>query len=238
MQEYVNIAEGVLSTLCQCMTRESCCNYFLSLDSIDLLMSMTMSSLFQVSNNAKMVLSSLSHYLAPEYRSCFKLTMEEFADMMQSLDMVLNRGVIEGELFFSALEILQSFKLFIQFEPNREIMVYSTVYKSIASLLERGDTMERSAACELLWKLVTKPISEDTVVITGKKKNKMEDVEVIRHVEYMSEPGVRSFLLQNYPEMLVVLSTLTEGMESQSTLHYCTRLVLLEENEIIGKGMV
>ena len=238
MQEYVQIAEAILSTVCQCMTRESCRNYLLSLDSMDVIASMTKSVLFQISSNAKMILSSLSRYLPPDYQSSFKLTTGELTDMLQSLDMVLKHGIPEGQLFFSALEILQSFNFFIQFEPNREVMAYSSVYKSIAYLLQIGDETEKRVACELLWKLITKPMSEDAVVITTKKRNRAENVEELQPLEYMSDPGIRLFLLQNYPEIVASLSTLTHGVESQTPLYFCTLLVLMKESaEIIGKGI-
>lgn len=193
--------------------------------------------IFQVSINAKMILSSLSHYLPLDYRSSFKLTTEELSDLLDSLDMVLERGVSEGELFFSALEILQSFNFFIQFEPNREVMAYSAVYKSIACLLQSGDVTEKRAACELLWKLVTKPMNEETVVITIKRRNKAENVEEPKPLEYVSEPAICSFLLQNYPEIFTILSTLST-QDAQSTLYSCTLLVLTKEGEdIIGKGV-
>lgn len=239
MQEYVQIAEAILSTICQCTTRESCCSYFLSLDSVDVLASMAKSLIFQVSNNAKMILSSLSRYLPPDYQCSFKLTTEEFTDMLHSLEMVLEQGIPEGELFFSALEILQSFSFLIQFEPNREIVAYSSVYKSIACLLQNGDEIEKKTACELLWKLVTRPMSEDTVVIATKKRNKMEKVEEFEPLEYMADPGIQSFLLQEYPEILVILSTLAQCPGSQTTLYTCTLLVLMKESaETLGKGKV
>ena len=218
------------------MTQESCRSYFLSIDSVDVLASMAKSLLFQVSNNAKMVLSSLSRYLPPDYQCSFKLTMEELTDMLQSLDMVLEHGVPEGELFFSALEILQSFRCFIQFEPNREVMAYSSVYKSITYLLQSGDETEKLVACELLWKLVTRPMSEETVVIAT-KKNEAENVEEIKPLEYTADPGIQSFLLQEYPEIFTILSALTQHQESHTNLYYCALLVLMKESaEILGKG--
>ena len=162
--------------------------------------------------------------------------MEDLTDMLDSLDMVLERGISEGELFFSALEILQSLKCFLQFEPNREVMAYSTVYKHIASLLNSGDTVEQNAACELLWRLVAKPMSEDTVVITH-RRNKEGSVHELNPHEFMSEPGIRSFLIQNYPEIFAILLTLSTNAESQNVLFPCALLVLMEESkEIIGKG--
>ena len=239
MQEYIQIAEAILSTICQCMTRENCCSYLLSLDSVDVLASMAKSSIFQVSNNAKMILSSLSRYLPPDYQCSFKLTMEEFTDMLQSLEMVLEQGIPEGELFFSALEILQSFSLLIRFEPNREVIAYSSVYKSIAYLLQNGDEIEKRIACELLWKLVTKPMSEDTVVIATNRRNTAEKVEEFEPLEYMADPGIQSFLLQEYPEVVAILSTLVQYPESQTALYTCTQLVLMKEGpEILGKGEV
>ena len=217
------------------MTRESCCNYLLSLDSEDLLVSMTKSLIFQVSTNAKMILSFLFRYLPPNYHSYFKLTTEEFEDMLQSLEMMVERGILEEELVFSAVEILHSFKYFIQFEPNRQVMAYSAVYKSIAYLLKSGDATEQKAACELLWKLVTKPVGEDTIVITPKRRDIVEEV---KPDEYLSEPGIQSFLLQHYPEIPSILSKLSQDAESHITLYSCTRLVLMEESvDVIGKGV-
>ena len=231
------IAEAVLSTLSQCTTRESCRNYLLNIDSQDLLVTFTKSMMFSISYNSKMVLSSLSRCLPPKYHSSFRLTAEELEDTLHSFDMIFKHGINEGELFFSALELLQSFKFFIQFEPNRELVAYSTVYKSIAHLLQSGDATEQREACELLWKLVTKPMSEDTVVIPT-RKNQAEIVDPPNPHEYMSEPAIRSFLIQNYPEIFTILSTLsTQSMECQNILFPCALLVLMKESEeIIGKG--
>jgi hypothetical protein len=167
------------------------------------------------------------------------LTAEELSDMLQSLDMVLKQGVPEGELFFSALEILQSFNFFIQFEPNREVLAYSSVYKSIMYLLQSGDETEKRVACELLWKLITKPVSEETVVIPTKKRSKAANMEKLEVLDYVADPGIRSFLLQRYPEIVAILSTLSQHVESKTTLYSCTQLVLMNEGaEIIGKGIM
>lgn len=237
LQEYFQIAEAVLSTISQCMTRESCHNFILNLDCEDLLVSMAKSELFQVKHNAKMILSSLSRYLPPRYQVSFKLTVEELTDILHSLDMVLERGTSEEGLFFSALEMLQSLKCFLQFEPNRELMAHSNVYKYIAILLQNGDAAEQNVACELLWKLVTKPMSEDTVVITN-RRNREENVKDLNPHEIMSEPGVRSFILQNYPEIFAILLTISTRTNSQNVLFSSALLVLMEESEdVIGKGL-
>lgn len=224
------------------MTQESCRNYLLCLNSADLLTSMAKSVTFEVSINTKMILSSLSSYLPSEYQSSFRMTTEELTTMLDSLDILLERGISEGELFFSVLEIIRSFKFFIQFEPNRELLAYSTVYKSIGYLLQRGNTTEQRMASELLWKLVTKPMSEDAAVVTTKKKRKAENViEELNPHEYMSEPSIRLFLLQNYPEIFAILLTLSTesgGMLENNKLFSCTFLVLMKESEeVIGKGM-
>ena len=221
------------------MTRQSCQSYLLNLNSEDALASMAKSNLFQVSNNAKMILSSLSHYLPSNYHSSFKLTEKECTDMLYSLDLCLERGISDGELYFSALEILQSFNLLIQFESNRIVMAHSTVYKSIAHLLQSGNDTEQVEACKLLWKLVTKPISEEKVVIPA-KKSKAEIVEELNPHEYMSEPVIHSFLHQNYPEIMLILTTLsTQTLQCQkATIISGSRLVLMKESEdVIGKGL-
>lgn len=234
MQEYVQIAEAVLSTLCQCMTRESCRNYVLNLNPVDLFVSMSKSFIFGISNNAKMILSSLSQYLPHNYRSSFKLTVEEIEDMLQSLTVVLESGIPEGELFFSAMEILQNLTFFVQFEPNRQVMSYSSVYKSIAHLLHNGDAIEKRVACELLWKLVTKPMSE--ITLEAKTKT-FEDVEEIEPHEYVAESGLMLFLLERYPEILAIVSKFSQNEETQAPVFFCTCLVLMKEStEIIGKG--
>ena len=229
------IAEAVLSTICQCMTRQSCLNYLLILSSEDALASMAKSNIFVISNNAKMILSSLSHCLPSSYHSSFKLTEEECTDMLYSLDVCLERGISDGELYFSALEMFQSFNLLIQFESNRKVMAHSTVYKSIAHLLQSDNDIEQFEACKLLWKLVTMPMSEQKVVIPV-KKSKVEIMEELNPHEYMSEPGIHSFLHQNYPEILATLSAQTLQCQN-ATIISGTRLVLMNESEeIIGKG--
>ncbi len=220
------------------MTRESCQNYLLNLDCKELLASMAKSEIFEISHNAKMVLSSISRYLPPEYQSSFKLKAEELVEMLRSLKIVLERGVCEGELFLSALELIQSFKFFIQFEPNRQIMAYSPVYKSITYILLNGDVTEKKTASELLWKLVTKPMSETTVVIATDKTMTVKHMEELNPYEFLSEPDILSFILENYPEILGVLAELsTQTTESQSIVFSCTLLVLMSgSEEIIGKG--
>lgn len=237
VQDYVQIAEAVLSTLCQCMTRESCCNYLINLNCEDLLVSMSKSLIIQVGNNAKMILSFLSRYLPQDYQRSFKLSMKEIAVLLQSLNIVIDHGVPEGELFFSALEMMQSLIFFVQFEPNREVMAYSDVYKPIAHLLQSSDAVEQRVACELLWKLVTKPVSEETIVITTKKRNVSDSIENLEPFEFMAEPSIQLFILQNYPEILKILSTLAQMVGPQTPFYSCTLLVLDNESAAtIGKG--
>ena len=240
LQDYVEIAEAVLSTLSQCMTRETCRNYMLNLRCEDLLATMAKSAIFEVSYNAKIILSFLSRYLPPRYQSSFKLTPEELADVLHSLDLVLEHRIAEGELFFSALELLESFKCFLQFETNRETMAYSTIYKPIVKLLQGSDAAEQQAACELLWKLVTRPMSENAIMMST-KTNKTESVEELSPQEYMSEPDIRLFLLQNYPEIFAILLTFSAGSGGKgklmNILFSCTLLVLgVESEEVIGRG--
>lgn len=216
------------------MTRESCRNYLLNLDCEDLFVSMSKSSIFEISSNAKMILSSLSRYLPHKYRSSFELTEEEVTSMLQSLDIVLECGVPEGELFFSAVEILKNFTFFVQFEPNRKVMAYSPVYKPIAHLLRNGDAMEKGIACELLWKLVTKPVNEETILIKSKKPDYVEELQP--H-EYLAETDIHVFLIQHYPEILDILSSITQNEDTQKPIFFCTHLVLMREStEIVGKG--
>ena len=240
LQDYVEIAEAVLSTLSQCVTRETCRNYMLNLRCEDLLATMAKSAIFEVSYNAKIILSFLARYLPPQYQSYFKLTPEDLADVLHSLDLVLEHGIAEGELFFSALELLESFKCFLQFETNRETMAYSTIYKPIVKLLQGSDAAEQQAACELLWKLVTRPMSENAIMMST-KTNKTESVEELSPQEYMSEPDIRLFVLQNYPEIFAILLTFSTGSGGKgklmNILFSCTLLVLgVESEEVIGRG--
>ena len=235
LQDYIDIAEAVLSTLCQCTTRVGCCNYILDLNCEDILVSMSKSSLFQISFNSKTILSSLSRYLPQEYQTSFKLTTEEWADLLRSLDIVLEQGIPEGELFFSALELLQYFKNFIQCETNKKDLAFSAIYKPIACLLFSGEEAEKRAACELLWNLVTKRLSEDTIVIASRKESAAEP----KAFEYLAEPAIQSLVFQSYPEILAVLSTLSQSEESENLLYFCAHLVLMKESsEIIGKGII
>ena len=195
---------------------------------------MSKSLMFEIGGNAKMILSSLSRYLPQKYRSSFKLTSEEMSDMLHSLDIVLEQEVPEGELVFSALEILKNFAFFVQFEPNRKVVAFSPIYKSIAHLLQNGDSEEKGVACELLWKLVTKPVSEDTIVIKTKKP---EDVEELQPSEYLAESDIQSFLIQQHPEILAILASFTQDESTQRPIFFCTHLVLMRETtEVIGKG--
>ena len=212
------------------MTRISCRNYLLCLKSEDLLVAFAKSSLFEISNNAKMILSSLSRRLPPKYQTSFKLTSEEVADIVRSLDILTERGILEGEMYYSALEILQSCTHFIQYEPNREALAYSSIYKPIAHLLQNGNTAEKRAVCELLWKVVTKPVSEETVTVATKKTAMDSSAFDPQHL--LSQPNIRSFLIQNYPELLAILSTLTEGYggeDSSLKMLFSTVLTILKE---------
>lgn len=229
----------MLTTLSKCTVRESCCNYLLRLKCEDLLASMAKSHCFQVGNNAKIILSSLSHCLPSQYQSSIELTTKELMKMLQSLHEVLELGVGERDLYFSALEIIQHFNFLTQFEPNRNIVAYSAVYKSIACLLRRGNVMEQKAACELLWNLVTKSVDKNIIDTTPMGRHAKNVVNKPNPHEYMAEPNIKSFILQNYPEVLTILSTLsTQGgnTEALNVLFSCTFSVLTQECEEIGKG--
>ena len=214
------------------MTRMSCRNYLLCLESEDLLVTFAKSSLFEISSNAKMILSSLSRHLPPKYQISFRLTSEEVADIVRSLDILTERGILEGEMYYSALEILQSCTHFIQYEPNREALAYSSIYKPIAHLLQNGNTAEKKAACELLWKLVTKAVSEETVTVATKLKKTAMDSSAFDPQHLLSQPNIQSFLIHNYPELLAILSTLTEGYRGEDSslkILFSTVLTILKE---------
>ena len=77
---------------------------------------------------------------------------------------------------------------------------------------------------------MTKPVSEETVTVATKKTAMDSSAFDPQHL--LSQPNIRSFLIQNYPELLAILSTLTEGYggeDSSLKMLFSTVLTILKE---------
>ena len=165
MQQFYHFGESALSVIANCVSEASCQNYLLRCGSqmINNIRTFCGAQRFDVSFNAKMIIGFLSYVLPSQYADSLELSSEELEILLDSMSTVANlrpgAAPPRGSGEFSITEQFQAFILLIQNEANRlRAALNPVVYAALFNVLLTGTAMEQIKACELPWKLSTKPL--------------------------------------------------------------------------------
>ena len=227
LQELHELAEATVSLLFQCMTQSNCQTYFLGVWSSceDVLIAMVKSPDFELRHNCKMILSTLCHFLHPKCTDAFELNNEEVGMMLMSLNMSVKPNTdvppdtSESHGSYSTLEILKAMIQLIRNKANQQRFTKTDIYSVIGHLIARGTELEQESACELLWKMSTKPMEKElvkTITKSGKKGSKKLAVVALKDAvsipeEFLAIPEVCAAIKEAYPDIIASLTELCQS---------------------------
>ena len=239
MQQFYHFGESALSVIANCVSEASCQNYLLRCGSqmINNIRTFCGAQRFDVSFNAKMIIGFLSYVLPSQYADSLELSSEELEILLDSMSTVANlrpgAAPPRGSGEFSITEQFQAFILFIQNEANRlRAASNPVVYAALSNVLLTGTAMEQIKACELLWKLSTKPLPLPDLIVGEAKKPKLQEIKSSLTPEgLVADADICTFIETECPTLKGMLQDLTRrGTEAVKLAASCA-LIALSESE-------
>ena len=243
MQQFYHFGESALSVIANCVSEASCQNYLLQCGSqmINNIRTFCGAQRFDVSFNAKMIIGFLSYVLPSQYADSLELSSEELEILLDSMSTVANlqpgAAPPRGSGEFSITEQFQVFILFIQNEANRlRAALNPVVYAALSNVLLTGTAMEQIKACELLWKLSTKPLPLPDLTVGEAKKPKLQKIksskeEPLTPEGLVADADICIFIETECPTLKAMLQDLTRrGTEAVKLAASCA-LIALSESE-------
>lgn len=236
MQQFYHFGESALSVLANCVSETSCQNYLLRCGSqmINNIRTFCGAQRFDVSFNAKMIISFLSYVLPSQYADSLELRPEELEILLDSMSTVANlqpgAAPPRGSGEFSITEQFQIFILFIQNEANRlKAALNPIVYAALSNVFLTGTATEQIKACELLWKLSTKPLPLPDLIVGEAKKPKINPSKEkpLTPEGLVADADICTFIESEFSTLKDVLQDLTKrGTEAVKLAASCVLTAL------------